>query len=316
MTSLPNALKHGAKPLCLAPSKKLKTVKSVRFTASSFDQESSNTAGLFATFLNDPKFPDFCIQHNFCERLQQCRLRRAQNKHIGFLEKTGPCKHLISFAPPQAISKVAKPTTLKTLLSQTERPDGVRNYPQYEVLKLARQLAATVLQFHATPLLREKWRSEDILLLEESSELIASTSLERPHLSVQLVRPKQRVCQASGTGTAMPSFIRNSYLFGLGVTLLELAYQMPLTQLRTKDDLASGQETNHTDMSAAERLSRTMGPSLGVGYAKFVRQCLACDFGVGEHDLKNPKLQEAVYRDVVCELERLERGFAKLQLAC
>jgi len=45
-----------------------------------------------------------------------------------------------------------------------------------------------------------------------------------------------------------------------------------------------------------------------------VRKCLGCDFGEGTTDLNDPALQAVFYRDVVCELERLEKGFAMLQL--
>lgn len=56
-----------------------------------------------------------------------------------------------------------------------------------------------------------------------------------------------------------------------------------------------------------------MGPVLGRTYANIVKKCLACDFGHGD-DLGDPALQAIFYRDVVCELERLEEGFSKLQL--
>jgi hypothetical protein len=49
--------------------------------------------------------------------------------------------------------------------------------------------------------------------------------------------------------------------------------------------------------------------------AKIVRKCLGCDFGEGTTDLNDPGLQNVFYKDVVCELERLERAFVMLQLA-
>lgn len=45
-----------------------------------------------------------------------------------------------------------------------------------------------------------------------------------------------------------------------------------------------------------------------------VRKCLSCDFGVGTKDLRDRELQEVFYRDVVAELERLEKAFAGLQI--
>ena len=53
---------------------------------------------------------------------------------------------------------------------------------------------------------------------------------------------------------------------------------------------------------------------MGVPYKRMVRKCLTCDFGQGTRDLGDEGLREAFYRDVVCELERLERAFWRLQL--
>lgn len=52
---------------------------------------------------------------------------------------------------------------------------------------------------------------------------------------------------------------------------------------------------------------------LGSTYGQIVRKCLTCDFGRGD-DLNEPTLQVEFYKDVVCELERLEEGFRNLQL--
>ena len=54
---------------------------------------------------------------------------------------------------------------------------------------------------------------------------------------------------------------------------------------------------------------------MGVNYKMVVRKCLGCGFGEGTTDLNNPGLQAVFYKDVVCELERLERAFMTLQLA-
>jgi hypothetical protein len=53
---------------------------------------------------------------------------------------------------------------------------------------------------------------------------------------------------------------------------------------------------------------------MGAPYARVVRKCLAGEFGRGTRDLGEAGLREAFYRDVVCELERLEGAFGRLQL--
>ncbi|KAH7351164.1 hypothetical protein BKA65DRAFT_499904 [Rhexocercosporidium sp. MPI-PUGE-AT-0058] len=108
--------------------------------------------------------------------------------------------------------------------------------------------------------------------------------------------------------------IRNPYLFSLGVVLIELAFQAPLRSLYKTQDLINGQANELSDYFVASRLSKTISSSLGPMYGKVVRKCLGCDFGQGTSDLCDEKLQAAVCQDVVCELERLEQGFAMLQL--
>ena len=182
----------------------------------------------------------------------------------------------------------------------------------YERLRLARQLASAVLQFHATPLLRSSWQSDDVVFFRQ-----AGSSLTSPHLNVQVGKSNSVDIISNPASKAITNdqvFIRNPYVFRLSVILIELAYQAPLRTLQEAQDLMNGQQSKHTDFFIAERLSKSMGTSLGTSYAKIVRKCLACDFGEGTTDLSDPGLQAVFYKDVVCELERLERAFVQLQL--
>jgi hypothetical protein len=189
---------------------------------------------------------------------------------------------------------------------------------QYERLRLGRQLASAVLQFHATPILKDSWRSNDVVFFGTD---VSSTTITSPHLNVQLGKPNGRHLKMNSaetiTFTSRP-FGRNPYLFRLGVILIELARQATLSALREERELersGPSHESKFSDFEVADRVSKNLSSSLGASYAKVVRKCLGCDFGEGETDLSNPGLQAVFYRDVVCELERLERAFAKLQLA-
>jgi hypothetical protein len=200
---------------------------------------------------------------------------------------------------------------------------------QHERLRLARQLASAVLQFHATPMLKDSWRSDDVVFFGMDA---SSTILTSPHLNVQVGKSNSRHPQIESsaenattittTTTTLNThpFVRNPYLFGLGVILIELARQAPLSTFREKRELRElarvepTHESNFADYIIADRVSKNLGSSLGVSYAKIVRKCLGCDFGEGTTDLNDQGLQVVFYRDVVCELERLERAFARLQL--
>ena len=161
-------------------------------------------------------------------------------------------------------------------------------------------------------MLKDSWRSDDVVFFGTDA---GSTTLTSPHLNVQVGKSHQIKSSAkSSTPHDTNPFVRNSYLFGLGVILIELARQAPLNTFRERRELSNTFDTHSSDYVIADRVSKSLGSSLGVSYAKVVRKCIGCDFGEGTTDLNDPGLQAVFYRDVVCELERLERAFAKLQL--
>jgi len=142
-------------------------------------------------------------------------------------------------------------------------------------------------------------------------------SITSPNINIQVgcTKPHKLITQAGGNlDNITRHLIRNPYLFSLGVTLIELAFQAPLQSLYSSKDLVSGQPNTLSDFFVASRLSKTISSSLGPAYRKVVRKYLGCDFGQGTNDLNDVKLQTAFYQDVVCELERLEQRFAILQL--
>lgn len=314
LNDLSNRLKRNLSPPCQTMVKKL-TGKSVRFAAPASSSSLSSNEAVVASFITKSALPDFCVQHDFCKQLQRCNPRTPENKYLGYLEKSGTCKHLVYFAPPITACSTRQSVSLAQIVSSVSQKPEADRFLQYERLRLARQLASAVLQFHATPLLKRTWRSDDVVFFGEAA---SPRSITSPHLNVQVGKPGKysgSLLESSTLSAENIGFIRNPYLFGLGVTLIELAYQAPLQSLREDRDLTNGQESKHTDFFIADRLSKSMGTSLGVNYAKIVRKCLGCDFGEGTTDLNDPGLQAVFYKDVVCELERLERAFVMLQLA-
>ncbi|KAH9212136.1 hypothetical protein DL95DRAFT_447797 [Leptodontidium sp. 2 PMI_412] len=264
--------------------------------------------------------PDFCIQHDFCHQLRKsCSYSRSpENKYIGYFQRSGPCKHLVYFAAPVSVHNYTQPESLASIIGAMTRKTESEKFLEYERLRLATRLAEAVLQFHATPLLRGFWHSEDVIFFR-TGKCDDSASISSPHLNVQVgstIAPKAitQNGQEQDVDNVIGHMIRNPYLFSLGVVLIELAFQAPLRSLYNTQDLINGQANALSDYFVASRLSKTISSSLGPMYGKVVRKCLGCDFGQGTSDLSDEKLQAAVYQDVVCELEQLERGFAMLQL--
>lgn len=108
-------------------------------------------------------------------------------------------------------------------------------------------------------------------------------------------------------------------LYGLGVILLELAFEAPIQALLVPFALRRQHTTTPrfpelTEYHKVKSLSLGTPSTLGPQFSKIIRKCLDCDFARGT-DLKDPALQEEVYREVVCELKSLEDSFRELQIA-
>lgn len=253
-----------------------------------------------------------CIRRDFCDYLRvRFRQPNQENVCVGMLENTENCKHRV-YAPPSIVrSGCRQATTLSQLISTISKQGSADGLPQYERLRLARTLATAVLQFHATPWLKLEWRSEDIYFFGINEKNFLQPTLTAPHVNVKFKGPDGSLSQA--TGPVSQKLAPNPLLFSLGVILLEIAYSSTLHSLQQPGDLENGQESRHTEFFAAKRLANSLGREMGGTYRKVVKKLLQCDFGCGD-DLNDPKLQALFYRDVVCELERLERGFRALQL--
>lgn len=315
---LSNTLKRENSAPCGSSVKRIKN-KTVRFetTPSSNDRSTvivRATTTLVTSLLVDPALPDFCVQHDFCKQLQKHEAKTPVNKFIGYFEKSGPYKSLVYFAPPITGPTSGKSFSLTQIIRTISSKSHEHQFSQYERLRLARQLSSAVLQFHASPMLKYSWCSNDIAFFGSDA---LTTNLASPHLSVQVSKSHKNAVKAEADSSTTPEhdtlpYLRNPYLFGLGVVLIELARQAPLSAFREKREASNGHENEFSDYIIANRVSKSLAPSLGPRYAKVVRKCIGCDFGEGTTDLNDPGLQAVFYRDVVCELERLEREFAKL----
>jgi hypothetical protein len=317
---LSNTLKRENSTPCDSSVKRIKG-KTVRFDTTSSYKSCSNmmtktTTTLITSFLADPTLPDFCAQHDFCTQLQKYQPKIPVNKYIGYFEKSGPYKHLVYFTPPITASRSGKFFSLAQIIQDMSLNSHAHQFLQHERLRLARQLSSAVLQFNATPMLKASWCSNDIVFFGTD---VSSTTLVSPHLNVQVGHSHKHVLQTGAEDLTTSRhdtliFVRNPYLFQLGVILIELARQAPLRTFRDNCELSESYENKFSDYVIADRVSKLLAPSLGPNYAKVVRKCLGCDFGEGTTDLSDSGLQAAFHRDVVCELERLEREFAKLYL--
>ncbi|KAK2030580.1 hypothetical protein LX32DRAFT_637980 [Colletotrichum zoysiae] len=163
-------------------------------------------------------------------------------------------------------------------------------------IRLALKLVKGVLQFQSTPWLQPLWRLQDLAYFKPTDDL--ATALATLHISSELSHARQQGALMSYSDNNEPlgeaqmiHGIRNLTMYSLGVALLQVGeWEAALAT----DDVARVRR-------AADRAT---GGRLGRRYQRVIQQCLDCDFGFGK-DLAAPELQNAVYRDVVCELEGL-----------
>lgn len=105
--------------------------------------------------------------------------------------------------------------------------------------------------------------------------------------------------------------IQNELLFQLGVLLLEIAYNQPLSQLRQPSDLdASGNETLLTDYLVAVRLADEITRHEPSKYSDAVRRCLFCRFTCMSTNLSDTELQEEFHGGVVVPLLEIYNIFS------
>lgn len=266
----------------------------------------------------EPSLSNLCSHSNFCNQLQNFLSRSITQPEfcIGYLEQSSESKHLIYLKGQDAMAEDhlnVPPSSLAELLSQHQEGSGeAEGIPQSDRLSLSRKLATAVLQFYSTPWLRSSWSSSDVLFqLQSNADPGQIQGLKEPFVDVS-VRGSTIDTTTDQPSTCYP-FAPNDFLFGLGIMLLELAYQRPLRSLQQPCDAANSHDDRHTLFFTAKRVSRLVSTKFGSRYGEIVRKCLSCDFGRGD-DLSQPALQEGVYREVVCELKELEELLRAMDL--
>jgi hypothetical protein len=322
--ALPDATQHEAAALqslkrCREPSPTtaMKTPEKRKKKSVRFRSESPPTPVIVQS--TSPTLQNLCVHNNFCNQLQnfltQPDLNLGPNCCIGFLEHSSESKHLVyldSRAQSVSCGSSNNTASLMELFSvlQKQRLASEAAFSPFDRVRLAKQLAIAVLQFHATPWLKGSWRSSDVYLYGVDAagfQQISDTS--KPYLNVSVKGPHGPVSRSS----TVPSrtLVRNSLLFGLGVMLLELAHEAPLRSLQKEADVDANDQ--NTEYYTADRVRLSASKTLGSRYAEAARKCIQCDFGSGS-DLNDTALQERFYRGVVCELEESERKLRELHL--
>jgi hypothetical protein len=152
-----------------------------------------------------------------------------------------------------------------------------------------------VLKFYSTPGLGEYFSLQDL-----------SRCVQTLHVGLEFIqRPPAQLSPAMEEMESVTKFdscprdlskavgqarlqygIRNLTLWSLGTVLLQIGHW---SRIETPDDVIG-----------IRKLSSQV-PLLGPMYREVTKKYLFCDFGYGE-DLSKPRLRQAVYENLVCEL--------------
>ena len=258
--------------------------------------------------------PNLCAHSNFCNQITSL-LSRPTTKAgvcVGFLKHSADSKHLVYLdGSAQSVTTTPTSVSLNEMFQNMRQKASSANssIPQFDRIRLAKQLAMAVLSYHATPWLKSSWNSNEIFLYGIDATTMGP--MNGPYIDVSVKGPHGPPSRTS----ALPcrTLAPNAFMFGLGVMLLELAFEAPLRTMQRAIDNDGDQDGHYIEFFIAKRLSKIASRPLGSKYAEITRKCLQCDFGRGD-DLEDPSLQQCFYQEVVCGLEELETRFRNCYL--
>lgn len=246
---------------------------------------------------------------NLCEEI--AKLQQPQRDTcIGYLVDKVKRKHGIYLlgTPASCSQQQWAAYSLRDVL--LGRANISRRLTQYDKLRIAVDLASSVLQLYKTPWLDEHWNNEDVYFVQRPGAATASI-YEHPFV-YRKFSPMPTGQRTDNVQPAACRVIRNQSLFTLGVLLIELWYGKSIEELQLPCDLDC-QGTPGVSWCTAERIvENDIEFEAGKRYSDVVRRCIRCDFDRKNTNLDNVMFQQAVFDGVVAPLEKNLRQFNSL----
>ena len=283
-----------------------KAKKSVRFESSVIEAIPMHASST----ITNPFTLEGRLNRDFCDYLRHCQTKPIKSHVcVGTLQSFEGCKNAVFLGSTNVCSQSQQAILLGQLIASSSRQKSCRISQLHERLRLAKVLTIAVLQYRSTPWLQMSWKSNDVVFFGTDAEsmLRQDSALTAPHFNARVKGPEE----ASNSDVVAHHCLgaRNPLLYSLGVVLLEIAYWTNWESLKRP----FGERDRYSDFYQARRLLKSGCSDMGPKYDQVVEKLIECDFGCGD-DLNTICLQTAVYRDVVCPLERLESGFRALQI--
>ena len=167
-----------------------------------------------------------------------------------------------------------------------------------ERLKLAVRLASSVLQFHTSGWLQERWGKQDIYLVQGDPSQPSNQSLETPVVNQDLT---SEVLLTTGGSTESRIIPCNLSLFSLGVVLIELWFWRSVESFQA-DTLQAGDPDTAIFITAVGLIEK-LNEGAGINYGSSVRRCIR-GLDHQEPKLENNEFKSEVYLKVLQPLEK------------
>ncbi|KAF4631008.1 hypothetical protein G7Y89_g7121 [Cudoniella acicularis] len=301
-------------PECPCQNKQVK-ISHMRSTFSDSGYETSVTSLSVKKSETKNSKPDFCLRRDFCTRFQAYGQDTCENpgRFIGYLEKTDEFNHRVSFSPRSVELGDEEPVSLADMFAvmDIKRPESTTPYIPYERVELAKQLASAMLQFQGTPLLNSVWGSKDVMFFKHYRNSInARQAFKSPYLLVEIQNDQQKQ-RTSSSSPLCETVVYNRCLFSLAITLIEVAYQSPILQLRVESELVDWEdceETNdHALLALAMRLQGSLSAELGGKYQRIVGKCLQACRDRKFQDFEERSFRAEIFTGIIIQLEDLQQ---------
>ncbi|KPM36581.1 hypothetical protein AK830_g9997 [Neonectria ditissima] len=321
MEELKSLLETNAEPFSLkAPMKTSKFRKTVRFDQSQQTQPVTQTITQAPKQTVDISTPqqgdsaqdqDLATIKDFCEYFQQLQVSSGTGLCLGTLRDA----HIQRFYSSSLGAAAYPSRSLSDIIAWVAEEPILRSMSRPAMIELASTLADGIMQFYSTPWLSKHGLGQSVRFFEVSNTPNAITQLKSPHFMAKLKRPskgKERATEsvndeeAANSSNARFFGARNDLLFNFGILLLEIGFGQPWPVLKASilKNIGGDQLSNYL---IAEKLANLLVRQMGLTYPRVIRQCLGCDFGLGQTDLDDEELQQKFLEDVVGELQQLEQ---------
>ena len=175
--------------------------------------------------------------------------------------------------------------------------------PMRERLKLAVKLASSVLQFHTSGWLQERWDKKDIFLVQQDSS--------QPSLDTPVIHHNFTLEPSPEAPTEPSIFFYNLSLFSLGVVLIELWFWEHVESFQA--NIPQLQDPDTAIFTTALRLVDTLNEAAGAKYSGSVRRCIR-GLDHAEPRLENKEFKNKVYFKVLQPLEDHLKEFCNKSL--